>query len=343
MFDIASFGPHAVFYRRMLSSFAPLVAEVCTCRLFRYLLRLARIFLLRLLEELRERCEGFMSTCKIALPTQLLCLNGWTQGVRSCWTSWMALCLQNWPIPATIQDSSCSCNGLSALRPTMRFHYLVFEQFRSSDLIDCDFDSIGVVWDSGLGYRSAKGIFTTTCIPAARALMMYYAHNDDSLPPLAAATVRPRSFSGGLRVDDGFLQTDHDKCGLFERHVVRAFMRGSLQLNCFPLGDPDVDLSLPFASTFYIKYFDQTAESFPNVTGRQVVYIPEAETYQGWDFLVHTPGTGDVAERLCFIQVMIQTPRDHDKSHFKIKKSFESSSPDRTRIALSPRLLLSSS
>lgn len=59
---------------------------------------------------------------------------------------------------------------------------------------NADISNLGVIWDAGLGYKTVKDTFATTCVPAAQALMLYYAIHDDSLPPLSTATVHSLLF-----------------------------------------------------------------------------------------------------------------------------------------------------
>lgn len=119
------------------------------------------------------------------------------------------------------------------------------------------------------------------------------------------------------------LQLGRDYGSLLERHVIRSFLRGLTSLECFALGDPSAPISLPFSDTFHIKYFDQMENSFSNSTGRQMVFIPESQIYKAWDFIVHSPASNGSSERLVFIQVSKNLPREHDGPLFTIKKSFE--------------------
>jgi len=57
--------------------------------------------------------------------------------------------------------------------------------------------SVGVIWDMGLGYRTENKMFAATSVPAARAMMLYYA-NVDVLPSLVATGKGVRLYSSGL-------------------------------------------------------------------------------------------------------------------------------------------------
>ena len=60
----------------------------------------------------------------------------------------------------------------------------------------------GVIWDTGLGYRTESGSFAATSVPAARAMMLYFA-NADVLPSLVTIG---RTVRASICVNDGIFQ-----------------------------------------------------------------------------------------------------------------------------------------
>ena len=48
----------------------------------------------------------------------------------------------------------------------------------------------GVFWDAGLVYRDAHHGFRSTCVPATKAMMAYWALSEGGLPLLSSLTVR---------------------------------------------------------------------------------------------------------------------------------------------------------
>jgi len=174
----------------------------------------------------------------------------------------------------------------------------------------------------GLGYRTGSGTFATTCVPAARALMLF-SSKSEVLPSLVTIGKTVRCSFSLVHSLPLMIRSKGAGFGYeFERHVRRAFMGASQTIVAYTMAAinkaatnraSEVDEALLFLdSTFTIKRFDEGGD-LKNATQRQVLYIPESSIFKAWDLIIHTPPSSpEHSHRVIFIQISTKTMRAHD-------------------------------
>ncbi len=114
---------------------------------------------------------------------------------------------------------------------------------------------------------------------------------------------------------------------LFEKWFIHAVMTGKRNVKCTPLSgfkQAGGNQAVEFPEILDIRMFEQ--QPTKNLHGYSVLYQPTSFNHAYWDLIIHKPPEPESPKHLLiFLQISVQTVRQHDSSNkkYRIESSFK--------------------